>query len=202
MHQKTSNIIQDMASDLWGSANIHFLSLFKMYDNYTCAVIPGHQAWTDYFIKHHFTHENMYSRNAIGLHRWQQAKSRDLVKAAHHASMHFHITGLLDVVKLSMHEVGCYDIYTFGVDRCNSVYVDDVYKKHHQQLLSFIPQFEAQAKKIILEQSHPDNRITIKFRKFVDRYSHAEYWGENWEHINSRLGNEAHLFPAKFPVRD
>ena len=187
------NIIKAMADDLWGKTNIHFVSLVKVYDDQTCAVIANKKAWTDYFIKNYMTKKSTLSRLWLGGNFWSQSKNQLLLEAVEEASKNFHLSSLLDIVKISTHEVGCYAIYTFAVDQYNRTFFEDIYKVNKKTMLYFIGGLEQKARQIILSQSHPDNRIVIPGDNGIDAEEYVNYWATNWEHIAENIGHQAKL---------
>ena len=194
-NKNNQSILDKLEYDLWGDLNIHFLSLFKVYSDNTCALISptNTKKWNDFFIEFYLDREIMSSRLSLGKNYWKDSKSLLLKYALHDATAHFNLVGLIDIVKVSTSEVGCHEIYTFGVDKHNNKFMKDIYTTGMQDLLAFVGAFGQKAGEVILYQSHPDQRIKMKTDGNALALNDLTYWSNNWEHVAEHLGHKAQI---------
>lgn len=174
-------------------SNIQFLSLTKIYSNNTFSIVANchFKKWVKHFSQNYIHKDLLLSRLHLGINRWNDSSNLLLSQANKNAYDDFGLSEIKDVVKVSLNEVGCYDIYTFAIKHKQHCTLDhDIYRTHKSTMLQFISNIEKPTHWAI-HQHNPAllvNRATIDTQAPLPK-SFMDTWDNHYRHICNVLGH-------------
>lgn len=198
MSQEKSKLIKNFhnhdditkyGESLHKKSQVHFLSLIKLYSDHSITVISNNNQWVKLIIKRHTNIESLYSRLSLGKNRWNITSNIDIVQARIDSAKKFNLVGIKDIVKVSMHEVGCYEIYTFGLHDVSLDAIDDIYKDYNNMLLHFVANMSRFYGNILAQYSAPEFRISLFNSNKKNKENLIAQWLKDYDHLCDKLGH-------------
>lgn len=192
------SLLRHSCSLVYRFFNVHVLHCMRLYHDNSYSVYINHEPWGNHFLKHHLNSKCIKDYLELGFRRWKNIDNSEVAQAERDATDNFELAGLANIVKASSHEIGCYDIYTFALDKTNQHQIDSIYEECKRTLVEWVAAIESSFVRLVIKHPSYNQR-----KRLCDKHSQKEeqrliQWMGHHEYAHQLMGQKyaSHLNAA------
>lgn len=180
-------MLQNICHLFYQHFNIHVLQCMRLYSDNTCVTFVAHETWHDLLSKHHMDIEVIEARLNLGFTLWSDLDCAKTT-AVENLSTQLGIVGLADIVKVSTHIPGCYELYTFAVDTKRYEQDSHFYQKTKRTLIEFVTSIEPSFVYLATQDSRCNNKSKLCHSTDQAQEKRIEKWMKDHDYVHRLIG--------------